>query len=65
MEGDQIWEHTENILVKIEMWQVGYTRLVLDMEVGGPTSGGGLDLDDPWGPIQPKPFYVSMKWICV
>ena len=21
---------------------------------------GGLELDDPWGPFQPKPFYVSV-----
>jgi len=21
---------------------------------------GGLELDDPWGPFQPKPFYDSM-----
>ena len=23
----------------------------------------GLELDDPWGPFQPKPFYDSMKCI--
>ena len=21
---------------------------------------GGLELDDPWGPFEPKPFYDSM-----
>jgi len=25
---------------------------------------GGLDLDDPWGPFQPKPFYNAMIYQC-
>jgi len=29
------------------------------MMVGGPACGGGLELDDPWGPFQLKPFYDS------
>ena len=32
----------------------------LDMKIGGPGCGRGLELDDPWGPIQLKPFYDSM-----
>ena len=25
---------------------------------------GGLELNDPWGPFQPKPFYDSMILTC-
>ena len=32
-----------------------------DLEGGGPGCGRGLELDDPWGPFQPKPFYDSMN----
>jgi len=24
---------------------------------------GGLELDDPWGPFQPKPFYNSILFL--
>jgi len=41
-------------------WGPGQPGLVLDVEVGGPSPGRGLELDDPWGPLQPKPFYDSM-----
>jgi len=34
-------------------------------EVGGPACGRGLELDDPWGPFQPKPFYDSMIRVSV
>ena len=27
---------------------------VLNVEVGGPACGGGLELHDPWGPFQPN-----------
>jgi len=30
------------------------------VEVGGPACGGGLELHDPWGPFQPKPFCDSV-----
>ena len=33
---------------------------VLNMEVGGPACGGGLELHDPSGPFQPKLLYDSM-----
>ena len=33
----------------------------LDLEVGSPACTGGLELDDPCGPFQPKSFYDSMK----
>jgi len=25
---------------------------------------GGLELDNPWGPFQPKPLYDSMRAVC-
>jgi len=31
------------------------------VEVGRPACGRGVDLDDPWGPFQPKPFCDSMR----
>jgi len=36
-------------------------RLLLNVEVGGSPCGGGLELDDPSGPFQPKPPYDSSK----
>jgi len=41
-------------------WGPGQPGLVLNVEVGGPACGGGLELDDPSGSFQPKPFYDSM-----
>ena len=38
-------------------WDPRQPGLVPDLEVGGPACGMGLELDDPWGPSQPKPFY--------
>jgi len=29
-------------------------------QVGGSACGKELELDDPWGPLQHKPFYDSM-----
>jgi len=37
-------------------WGSGQPGLVLDMEVDGPACSGGLELHDPWGPFQPRPF---------
>ena len=37
-------------------WGPGQPGLVLNVEVGCPACGGGLELGDPWGPFQPKPF---------
>ena len=39
---------------------MGQPGLVLGMEVDGPACNGGLELDDPWGPFQPKPFYDDL-----
>mgnify|MGYP001854840137 CR=1 FL=1 len=39
----------------------GQPALVLNVEVGGPAYGRGLELHDPWGPFQPKPLYDSMN----
>jgi len=44
-------------------WGHGQPGLVPDLEVGGPACGRGVELDDPWGPFQPKPFYDSMKYL--
>ena len=41
-------------------WGPGQPGLVLNVEVGGPACGGGLELHHPWGPFQPTPFYKSM-----
>ena len=41
-------------------WGPGQPGLVLGMEVGGLLQQEGLELDDPWHPFQPKPFYDSM-----
>ena len=35
-------------------WGPGQPGLVLDVEVGGPACGEGLELHDPWGPFQPN-----------
>ena len=35
----------------------GQPILVSDPEVGGSACSRGLELGDPWGPFQPKPFY--------
>lgn len=32
-----------------------------DLEVGIPANGWGLESDDLYGPLQPTPFYDSMK----
>ena len=32
-------------------WSPGQPTVVLDMEVGGPACGRGLETDDPWGPL--------------
>ena len=37
-------------------WGPGQPGLVLNGEVGGPACGRGLELCDPWGPFQPRPF---------
>ena len=36
-------------------WSPGLPGLVPDLEIGGPEV---LELDDPWGPLQPKPVYA-------
>jgi len=41
-------------------WGAGQPGLVLNVEVGSPACGRGLEFDDPWGPFQHKPFYDSM-----
>ena len=38
----------------------GRPALIPDLEVGDPACGTGLELDDPWGLFQPKPFYDSV-----
>jgi len=38
----------------------GALGLIPDVEVGGPAWSRGLELGDPWGHFQPKPFYDSM-----
>ena len=40
-------------------WGPRQPGLVLNGEDGGPACGGGLELDDPWGPFQPKQFSDS------
>ena len=40
-------------------WGPGQSDLVLNLAVGKPACGRGLELGDPWGPFQPKPFYDS------
>ena len=42
-------------------WGPEQLGLVPDLEVGGPVCVEGLELDDPWGPFQPKPICDSMK----
>ena len=37
-------------------WGPGQPGLVPDVEVGRPACGRGLELEDPGGPFQPKPF---------
>ena len=32
-------------------WSPGQPTVALDMEVGGPACGRGLETDDPWGPL--------------
>ena len=39
-------------------WDPGQPGLVPDLEVGVPPEW--LELDDPWGPLQPNPFCDSM-----
>ena len=41
-------------------WGPGQPARVLNVEVSGPACGRGLELDDPWSPFQPKPFYDSV-----
>ena len=41
-------------------WGPGQPGLVLNVEVGGPACGRGLETHDPWGPLQLKPFCDSM-----
>jgi len=40
-------------------WSPGQLGLMPDLEVGGPAYGSGLEIDDLWGPFQPKPFLIS------
>jgi len=40
-------------------WGPQQSGLVPDLEVGGLPVAGGLELDHPRGPVQPKPFYDS------
>jgi len=42
-------------------WGPGQPGLVSDLQVGGPACGRELELDDRWGPFQPKPFSDPMK----
>jgi len=35
-------------------------KLVPDLVVGNPAMAVELELDDLWGPFQPKPFYDSL-----
>ena len=39
-------------------WGPGQSGLVPDLEVSGPACGK-LELDDTWGPFQPKPLFDS------
>ena len=43
-------------------WGPGQPGLVVNVEVGSPACGGGgeLELHEPWGPFQPRPFYDSV-----
>ena len=43
-------------------WGPGYPSLVLNVEVGALHAAGVLELDDPWGPFQPYPFYDSKRY---
>jgi len=42
-------------------WGPGQPDLVPDLVVGSPACSRELELNDLWGPFQPKPFYDSMK----
>ena len=42
-------------------WGPRQSALVLGLVAGSLVSGGGLELDDPWGPFQLKSYYGSMK----
>jgi len=37
-------------------WCPGQPGLVLNVEVGSPACGGGLEIHDPWGLFQPELF---------
>jgi len=41
-------------------WSPGQPGRVPDLDIGGPACGRGLELDDPWGPFQPKLFCDSV-----
>ena len=45
-------------------WGPGQPGLVFDMEVGGPTCSRGLEIHDPQGPFQPRPFCDSVILFC-
>ena len=42
-------------------WGPGQPGLVLNVEVGDPACGEGLELDDPQGPFQHKPFFFYVQ----
>jgi len=41
-------------------WGPGQPGLVLNVEIGGPAYGRGLEIHDPRGPFQPGLFYDSV-----
>jgi len=41
-------------------WGPGQPGLVLNVEVGSPAYGRGLEIHDPWGPFQPGTFCDSV-----
>ena len=45
-------------------WGPGQPVLVLNGEVGGPTCSRGLEIHDPQGPFQPRPFCDSVILFC-
>ena len=41
-------------------WSPGQPGLALDLMVGSPACGRGLERGDLWGLFQPKPFYDKL-----
>lgn len=56
----RLWVPCTSVCLRSIEWGPEQSDIALDLAIGNPGCGRGLEPDDPWSPFWPKPFYDSI-----